>query len=44
MPETGVSTLPTTILYDEDGRELWRMTGMEDWRSERSAALIAEAF
>ena len=44
MPELGVSTLPTTILYDEDGRELWRMTGMEDWKSERSAKLIAEAF
>ena len=44
MPELGVSTLPTTILYDSDGRELWRMTGMEDWRSPRSARLIAEAF
>ena len=44
MPELGVGTLPTTILYDEDGRELWRMTGMEDWKSERSAKLIAEAF
>ena len=44
MPELGVSTLPTTILYDADGRELWRMTGMEDWKSERSAKLIAEAF
>src|SRR5687767_7131934 len=30
MPELGVSTLPTTILYDPDGREIWRMTGMED--------------
>lgn len=44
MPELGVGTLPTTILYDPDGREIWRMTGMEDWKSERSAKLIAEAF
>jgi thiol-disulfide isomerase/thioredoxin len=38
-----VDTLPTTILYDASGREVWRMTGMEDWQSERAAALIAEA-
>jgi hypothetical protein len=39
-----VDTLPTTILYDASGREIWRMTGMEDWNGERAAALIAEAF
>jgi thiol-disulfide isomerase/thioredoxin len=39
-----VDTLPTTILYDASGREVWRMTGMEDWQDERAAALIAEAF
>ena len=44
MPELGVDTLPTTILYDADGRELWRMTGMADWRDAASATLIAEAF
>jgi thiol-disulfide isomerase/thioredoxin len=38
-----VDTLPTTILYDATGREVWRMTGMEDWEGERAAALIAEA-
>ena len=38
-----VDTLPTTILYDAQGREVWRMTGMEDWQGERAAALIAEA-
>jgi thiol-disulfide isomerase/thioredoxin len=38
-----VDTLPTTILYDATGREVWRMTGMEDWKGERAAALIAEA-
>ena len=38
-----VDTLPTTILYDAEGVEVWRMTGMADWDSERAARLIAEA-
>jgi thiol-disulfide isomerase/thioredoxin len=44
MAALGVSTLPTTILYDSAGRELWRVTGIEDWESERAAALIGEAW
>ena len=43
MGELGVTTLPTTILYDAQGREVWRMTGMEEWTGPRAAALIAEA-
>jgi thiol-disulfide isomerase/thioredoxin len=43
MQELGVSTLPTTILYDAQGREVWRMTGIEDWTGERAAALLREA-
>ncbi len=43
MAELGVDTLPTTILYDSDGREKWRMVGLADWRSKDSAALIGEA-
>jgi thiol-disulfide isomerase/thioredoxin len=35
--------LPTTILYDADGAEVWRITGMADWQSERAARLLAEA-
>jgi thiol-disulfide isomerase/thioredoxin len=35
--------LPTTILYDADGAEVWRITGMADWQGERAARLIAEA-
>ena len=35
-------TLPTTILYDAEGRELWRVTGVEDWESGRAALLIKE--
>lgn len=42
MTELGVATLPTTLLYDSDGREVWRMTGMEDWESSRAAKLIGE--
>jgi thiol-disulfide isomerase/thioredoxin len=38
-----VDTLPTTILYDAAGREVWRMTGIEDWQGSRAAELIAEA-
>jgi hypothetical protein len=38
-----VDTLPTTILYDAEGREVWRMTGMEDWTGRRARELIAEA-
>jgi thiol-disulfide isomerase/thioredoxin len=37
-------TLPTTILYDGRGREVWRVVGMEDWESGRAAVLISEAF
>ena len=43
MPALGLDTLPTTILYDRDGREVWRMTGMADWQSARAARLLAEA-
>jgi thiol-disulfide isomerase/thioredoxin len=48
-PEAGLSTdlkvqtLPTTILYDAQGREVWRMVGLEDWHGARAAALIQEA-
>jgi thiol-disulfide isomerase/thioredoxin len=43
-PGLKVGTLPTTILYDGQGREIWRTVGMEDWRSPRAAKLIDEAF
>src|SRR3954469_2220161 len=44
MGDLKVDTLPTTILYDAGGREIWRVVGMEDWRSARAAALLKEAF
>ena len=43
MTSLGVDTLPTTILYDAEGVEVWRMTGLADWESERAARLLTEA-
>lgn len=41
---TGMAAnLPTTILYDSAGKEVWRMSGDYDWSGEKAAALIAEA-
>jgi hypothetical protein len=38
----GVS-LPTTILYDAAGKEMWRVTGGMDWAGAEAAKLIGEA-
>jgi thiol-disulfide isomerase/thioredoxin len=43
MTGLAVATLPTTILYDAAGREVWRITGAEEWTGERMSRLIAEA-
>jgi len=43
MGALGLDTLPTTILYDAEGEEVWRMTGMAEWQGPRAARLIAEA-
>jgi thiol-disulfide isomerase/thioredoxin len=43
MMALGLDTLPTTILYDSQGREVWRMVGMADWQSDRVARLLLEA-
>ena len=43
MRRLGLSTLPTTILYDASGREIWRISGMADWEGPSAARLIAEA-
>lgn len=47
-PEVGLSTaynaeLPTSILYDSTGHEVWRMTGGMDWTSATARELLAEA-
>lgn len=35
--------LPTTILYDSKGNEVWRTSGERDWTSAETAKLLAEA-
>jgi thiol-disulfide isomerase/thioredoxin len=37
------TVLPTTILYDTSGREVWRYVGDLDWTSPEAAKLLAEA-
>ncbi len=37
------ANLPTTILYDSTGHEVWRYSGGQDWTGDAAAKLIAEA-
>lgn len=37
------ANLPTTILYDAAGREVWRVSGEMDWAGAKAAALLGEA-
>jgi thiol-disulfide isomerase/thioredoxin len=39
----GAEVLPTSILYDAKGREIWRYVGDLDWTSPEAARLLAEA-
>ncbi|MFC7536395.1 TlpA family protein disulfide reductase [Sphingomonas sp. GCM10030256] len=41
--EIGAKILPTTILYDASGREVWRYTGDLDWSGVEAQSLIGEA-
>jgi thiol-disulfide isomerase/thioredoxin len=38
-----VQTLPTTVLYGSDGREVWRFTGGKIWTNAEALSLVAEA-
>lgn len=38
----GNGTLPTTVLYDASGQEVWRVTGDFDWASEEARSAIDE--
>jgi len=48
-PEMGLSsalsvqTMPTSVLFDAQGREVWRFVGDLDWTSEAASKLLAEA-
>ena len=39
----GVQVMPTTILYDAAGKEVWRYIGDLDWTGAEAARLLAEA-
>ena len=39
----GAQILPTTILYDGQGKEVWRYVGDLDWTSAEAKVLLAEA-
>ena len=36
-------TLPTTIYYDAQGREVWRFVGGHDWSSDETRRMLAES-
>jgi hypothetical protein len=40
--ELKVRSLPTTIFYGADGKERWRIVGVEEWGSANAAKLLAE--
>ena len=37
------TVLPTTILYDAEGKEVWRYIGDLDWTGPEAAKLLAES-
>lgn len=37
------ANLPTTILFDSEGREVWRMLGGVNWAGDTATALVDEA-
>ena len=39
----GVQVMPTTVLYDSGGREVWRYTGDLDWTGAEAKKLLSEA-
>jgi thiol-disulfide isomerase/thioredoxin len=38
----GSEVLPTSVLYDANGKEVWRYVGDQDWTSPAAAKLLAE--
>jgi thiol-disulfide isomerase/thioredoxin len=42
MEKLDAAVLPTTILYDSSGREVWRMVGALDWTGPEASKLLAE--
>ena len=38
----GIQVMPTTILYNAEGKEVWRYVGDLDWTGEEAAQLLSE--
>ncbi|GAB5488942.1 MAG: hypothetical protein Pars2KO_25120 [Parasphingorhabdus sp.] len=38
----GTGVMPTTVLFDADGKEVWRVIGAMDWHGAKAAALMEE--
>ncbi|HYX47087.1 MAG TPA: TlpA disulfide reductase family protein [Sphingomicrobium sp.] len=38
----GAEVLPTSVLFDSSGKEVWRYVGDQDWTSPAAAKLLAE--
>jgi len=38
-----VQIMPTTVLYDSEGREVWRYIGDLDWTGPEAEQLLREA-
>ena len=43
MEALKTDVLPTTVLFDRHGREVWRVVGARDWTGAEAKALLAEA-
>ena len=41
-PALGSGVLPTTVLFDAQGREVWRVVGDLDWAGPRAADLLRQ--
>lgn len=39
----GTGMVPTTVLYDAEGKEVWRVIGGMDWNGPRANTLLADA-
>ena len=39
----GAEVMPTSILYDANGKEIWRYVGDQDWTSAEAVRLVAES-
>lgn len=43
LTELKEASLPVSVLYDAEGKEVWRVPGDLDWSGEKAKALLAEA-